>query len=209
MRKRTVLLSKKRDSDLIALKNTIGSRDFTRLLKESLRAIVRADHANSFRLPDNTDLGRTESEVVKDARFEVAFGEKDADVAALLEHVKPGKFNAFVKNAIRMYIGTLLLSAYMDESFAEAPKNAQTVRVVFLGEPTKQKSKSAGKKKSTRTVRKPRRETQMPPVPSFQSAPSFSAPIAPVPAFTEELDNIPPSVNDEDDVLALLGGLID
>ena len=204
MRKRTVVLSKKRDSDLIALKNTIGSRDFTRLLKESLRAIVRADHDNSFRMPEGIDIGRAESEVVKDSRFEVAFGEKDADVESILEHVKPGKFNAFVKSAIRMYVGTSLLSAYLDEEFAGAPRSTQTVRVVFLGETPKKRTQSTKKRTASR---KPRQISKTPSVPSFQPAPSFTE--APAPAFTEELDNIGPSITDEDDVLSLLGGLID
>lgn len=206
MHKKTITLSKKRDSDLIALRNTIGSRDFTRLLKDSSRAIVRADHANTFCFPENAHLSRTEAEVEKDVRFEVGFGEKDADVASLVEHVKPGKFNAFVKNAIRMYVGTSILSAYLDESFEGATRNAQTVRVVYLGKVAKKASTTTTKKRKRPSTPRPKTEKQ----PSFQPVPTFSTPASPpAVAFTEELDNVGTPVGDEDDVLSLLGGLID
>lgn len=96
-------LYRSHDEDLLALYETVGIREFGRLLKESLRVLARPDYIPKYRPPSiiNPYTGD-----VQKRRFLISIrAKKDADIEELLSHVKERRMGAFCKMALRFYLG--------------------------------------------------------------------------------------------------------
>ena len=108
----TITLYNKSDPDLLGLYEQVGSKEFSILLKDSLRTLVRPNYkAKDPPLFINKYTGDRE-------RIPLGLSltsKKDKDIEELLRHVRPGNLCVFCKMALRFYLGNVLsLSAFLD-----------------------------------------------------------------------------------------------
>lgn len=99
----TLILYKSYDSDLLGLLDQVGLREWGRLLKESLRVLIRPGYIPKHIAPQK--LNPYQKDDTKVMINICITGENDADIIELLNHVKARKFGSFCKMALRFYIG--------------------------------------------------------------------------------------------------------
>lgn len=98
-----IILYRSHDDDLLALYETVGLREFGRILKESLRILARPGYIPKHKPPETL---RAYVGLAEKMRFRLnVTSEKDIDIAELLSHVKYRKLNQFCKTALRFYLG--------------------------------------------------------------------------------------------------------
>lgn len=129
--RKDILLSVKRDSDLVGLYFAVGVKEFNKYIKDALRSTIRHDyvggihprHNMSFELPDD----------IKSVKIQISLSsENDEDVRNLMKHIKKGKITAFVKSALRFYLGRCyVLGSYLDDEIKIA-ENIQPIQVFSL-----------------------------------------------------------------------------
>lgn len=105
---KTLYFSKRHDADLISLYHQIGRKAFVKVMKESLRVLVRAGYEPTF--IKNLEIAPIllQDSGNEDEAFYIVVSfssEKDTDIADLISNVKPKKLGAFIKNAMRLLIG--------------------------------------------------------------------------------------------------------
>lgn len=124
-----ITLYRSHDEDLFALYETVGLREFGRLLKESLRVLARPNYKPQHKPPselieytgveDRLRLGLT----VK--------AQKDADIEELLSHVKDRRLGAFCKMALRFYLGPKeVMSSMLDVDLVPVMSYVPTGHIV-------------------------------------------------------------------------------
>lgn len=164
--RKSIVLSGKRDPDLVALYQKVGSAKFSRIMRDSLRMITREGFVSKEKLPSDFTLTALEnSETVK---VDLCItSEKDQDIEELLSHVRKGELGYFVKHSIRIFVGTaVVLQAFLDSEYTAAiASNPVPVQVFSIGG-----SASARKEKT----RKPRQKTKVVYVTEKQSQPQQS-----------------------------------
>lgn len=206
-----ILISNKKDPDLVALYHKVGKKEFANLIKDSLYAITRIGYKGKTKIPEDLLIQSNEYE---DIRFVLTItSQKDKDIEALLLNVKKRRLGQFVKQVLRFYIGpAIVLSGYLENDFIKTFEQKVTpVQVFAIGElksePVVKTIKRKSKPKAKHTVTKSK-ENYVSPITMEQ--PSF-------PQFTTEddsnsintIEHTNTSVgNDEDDVLAMLEGLL-
>lgn len=130
----TLYFSKRYDSDLISLYYQVGRKVFVKVMKESLRVLVRADYepkvAKSLEItPKLIEKG---SEEDKSFSLVVSFAsEKDTDILCLISKVKARRLSAFIKNAMRLLMGPYYILGCMLEG-EERLNNAYLDRKLFF-----------------------------------------------------------------------------
>lgn len=213
MQRLSFILSAQKDPDIAALRETIGEKEFASLTRNALRAIVRSDYRVQNPLPPGTILCRPAKDKV---RVTISLSaKKDADVAKLLDYVTKRQVTHFVKEAIRLHVGTILLQAFMNEDFMGALSNNThaTIHVFQMGASISAPVSS----RPTTKPKKPRKVSKRQEASSVALNPVPSAPI-PTTAIEErteltipkfELNNDMTATNsDDDDVLAMLSAML-
>lgn len=213
MQRLSFILSAQKDPDLASLRETIGDKEFAALTRNALRAIVRSDYRVGSPLPPGTVLNRPTKEKV---RVTISLSaKKDTDVAKLLDYVTNRQVSHFVKEAIRLYVGTILLQAYMNEEFMGVLSNNThaTIHVFQMGTavtaPVVNKTKKPRKPKKASK----RQETSVAISNIVASAPApmpvaTEIPETTIPKFELNNDTIATDSNDDDDVLAMLSAML-
>ena len=211
-----VTIYAKKDLDLMALYYRLGKQDFLYFLKDSLRTLVRRDYEPRINLSHRLSNGLLLSvDEPKNIKLNVSItSEKDKDIEKLLSCIKERKVGIFVKQAMRLYMGTVCLQAYFTGEIEDALKTMATpvqtqvfnlsgnvsvpsprARVVYR-DTTK---KPTAKKQNT--AKEAEKEITVAGVSDFSKAVSFSEPEK----YEEE---IRPTGSNEDDVLAMLSALL-
>lgn len=205
---KTIILSGKRDPDLVSLYRMVGSKEFTKLMKEALRMAVRPGYKPVTKLPEGFTLQAPENN--EDIRVDLCVtSAKDADVEEVLSHVLPRELGLFAKQAMRFSMGAVsVLQAYLDADFTQKIVHNPLPTQVFSIEgavPTKQKRSSAT------GVRRPKKPavcaTPVLP-PSLPKPETVHAPNVPSFGDTEPAKEPKPATSEEDEMLALLEGLL-
>lgn len=116
------------DGDLLALYQTVGLREFGRLLKEALRILARPDYIPKHKPPFPLVPYGEE----KNLRLYLTVkAEKDRDIEELLSHVKYRRLGAFCKMAMRFYLGPRdVMGAMMDIALVPAMTYVPTGYIV-------------------------------------------------------------------------------
>lgn len=140
----TLYFSKWHDSDLVSLYHQIGRKSFIKVMKESLRVLVRVDYEPTFTksldispmilMQDNEKESEIEQNEEKCKSFSliVSFASsKDVDILNLLYNVKPRKMSIFIKKAMRFLIGPYYVLGCMLEGDLKL-NNAYLDRKLFF-----------------------------------------------------------------------------
>ncbi len=199
-------LSEKKDKDLYQIEKRIGNRNFTKLVRLSLKSLIDAS-------VDRKEIQKLLSATGNDAKGVIGIcftSKKDAPLAALVENIEPGSRSETIKTIIRFNIGLKeILPCYLkDESMMDSFVEWNTPTITRVS--TTQKPKNKQKAKQVRT--KPASIRQKP-VPTSQPKPSVE--IA-TPAEELSFDDIQtpdteekkPEVMTQEDVLAMLDGIL-
>lgn len=211
--RKIVVLSSGKDPDLYALYRTVGSREFSKLARDSLRATVRPNYRSQVELPEKMDTDFLPGTVELQLYFSE---EKDPDVVNLLEHCRSKKAPAFIRHAIRLHVGAAyVLPSYLNSDFVGAFANPQAVRLVMLpAEGGSLAGKKPPKKKSTaKKERKPKIAVKVKKESPVSDAPVSKEPsFGPLPICEKEADTVEIKVknpaDEEAEMLALLDGLL-
>lgn len=214
----SIILSGRRDPDLISLYRTVGTTEFSRIIKDALRMAIRGGYVPRTKIPEGATLHRDPKPVNVKVDL-VITAEKDEDVRVFLSHARKRELGFLVKQAVRFYIGpALTMQAFLDEECQDAlQKMAVPVQVFSLGQ-TVTVTKTVH---TTEKVNKPKKQsiTEIPVTtvntgniapPSF-NAPSFDLPN---PSFDDTANTAPQTetntggTSEEDDMLAMLEGLL-
>lgn len=124
-----VILYRSHDEDLLALYETVGLREFGRLLKESLRILSRPGYKPKHKPPTELIPFTGEKDSIR-LKLNVT-AEKDADIEELLSHVKNRRLGAFCKMALRFYIGPQnVLASMLDISLTPVLSYIPTGHIV-------------------------------------------------------------------------------
>ena len=211
----SIILSGRRDPDLISLYRTVGTQEFSRIIKDALRMAIRGGYVPRTKIPEGATLHRDPKPVNVKVDL-VITAEGDEDVRVFLSHARKRELGFLVKQAVRFYIGpALTMQAFLDEECQAAlQKMAVPVQVFSLGQTvtvTKTiRTKDVVKKDTTKT-----KETKVIPATPVNTEniapPSFNLPN---PTF-DDTANLAPQpetnaggTNEEDDMLAMLEGLL-
>ena len=101
--KSAIFLHRSHDDDLMALRESVGIREFGNLLKESIRVLARPGYIPKHKPPSELGDYTGEQDTIRVVvNIESA---KDTDIEELLSHVKFRRLGAFCKMAMRFYIG--------------------------------------------------------------------------------------------------------
>lgn len=218
----SILLSGKRDPDLIALYKKVGNSEFQNLMKEALRQVLGGGIPVMHKFPDGLILHGSAFEETVKINF-ILTSEKDSDVRELLSHILPGRLGTFIKQCLRFYLGPVTaLSGFLDDDFSNILQAKPVPMQVFsIGDFSQKNSKSQRKKpvrKKATTPKKPVTKTPVEAIPETKEDVSFTSPIIPKTIITESIpsswdespqeNNITGTGNEEDDMLALLEGLL-
>lgn len=211
----SIILSGRRDPDLISLYRTVGTQEFSRIIKDALRMAIRGGYIPRTKIPEGATLHRDPKPVNVKVDL-VITAEGDEDVRVFLSHARKRELGFLVKQAVRFYIGpALTMQAFLDEECQAAlQKMAVPVQVFSLGQTvtvTKTvRTKDVVKKDTTKT-----KETKVIPATPVNTEniapPSFNLPN---PTFDDTANLAPQTetnaggTNEEDDMLAMLEGLL-
>ena len=211
----SIILSGRRDPDLISLYRTVGSQEFSRIIKDALRMAIRGGYVPRTKIPEGATLHRDPKPVNVKVDL-VITAEGDEDVRVFLSHARKRELGFLVKQAVRFYIGpALTMQAFLDEECQAAlQKMAVPVQVFSLGQTvtvTKTvRTKNVVKKDTTKT-----KETKVIPATPVNTEniapPSFNLPN---PTFDDTANLAPQTetnaggTNEEDDMLTMLEGLL-
>lgn len=211
----SIILSGRRDPDLISLYRTVGTQEFSRIIKDALRMAIRGGYVPRTKIPEGATLHRDPKPVNVKVDL-VITAEGDEDVRVFLSHARKRELGFLVKQAVRFYIGpALTMQAFLDEECQAAlQKMAVPVQVFSLGQTvtvTKTiRTKDVVKKDTTKT-----KETKVIPATPVNTEniapPSFNLPN---PTFDDTANLAPQTetnaggTNEEDDMLAMLEGLL-
>lgn len=211
----SIILSGRRDPDLISLYRTVGTQEFSRIIKDALRMAIRGGYIPRTKIPEGATLHRDPKPVNVKVDL-VITAEDDEDVRVFLSHARKRELGFLVKQAVRFYIGpALTMQAFLDEECQAAlQKMAVPVQVFSLGQTvtvTKTvHTKNVVIKDTTKT-----KETKVIPATPVNTEniapPSFNLPN---PTFDDTANLAPQTetnaggTNEEDDMLAMLEGLL-
>lgn len=174
--RKPIILSGRQDPDLLALYETLGRKEFVKLVKDSLRRLVRAGYKSKVMLPETvpSHLGDKAERIQIGLTFSDA---KDADVTYLLDQCQKGMCGQLIKQAIRFHVGAMLtLPAFLSSEFCETLVCQNPMQVLFaIGDspaPVRVQTvrKPATKQGATEKINK-QKENRPEPVP--ETAPSF------------------------------------
>ena len=111
----SIILSGRRDPDLISLYRTVGTQEFSRIIKDALRMAIRGGYVPRTKIPEGATLHRDPKPVNVKVDL-VITAEGDEDVRVFLSHARKRELGFLVKQAVRFYIGpALTMQAFLDE----------------------------------------------------------------------------------------------
>lgn len=218
--RKPIILSGKSDPDLISLYRALGKKEFIKLIKDSLRSLVRVGYQNEVSLPD----GVIPIEYDKEDRIVIGltFSDvKDADVTYLLDGCQPRMCGHFIKQVLRFHVGGLhTLPAFLNENISGKLLATAAKQVLFLGSvttsPVSRVQKPVREKKERRTVvSRPVREEK--PVTlkedsvtmeEKQNTFSMGTESYSAPSLGNETFETKKTIDEEAEVLSLLDGLL-
>jgi hypothetical protein len=203
----TLYFSKKHDADLISLYNQIGRKVFVKIMKESLRVLVRVNYDPVLTKTYPIYPMLMESEETKPLSLVVSFSaESDRDILGLLLQTKPKKMGTFIKNAMRLLIGPYFILGCMLQGEEQLNQAYSDKRLFFIN----------GTLPNIPIKKEPierKRKTRVPKTNTVSSSSTFSSPEEGL-ALEEMLPTIeamdsPGIINtsDEDDILSILENL--
>ncbi len=227
--RKPITLSGKNDPDLMALYERLGKKEFIKMIKDSLRCLVRAGYRNEVNIPisfkDGDGNVLPKADKTKRIQVGLTFSDKkDADVTYLLDQVEKGMGGLFIKQAIRFHVGSLLiLPAFLSNGFCENLRTQSPIQVLFANEgeipigrgyvrrERRIHTEEELPREEKRTI--PQKEEKTYPKEEEKKEPSFT--LTGIPSFGMEEPKIPkdegikPSTeDDEDEMLSLLDGLL-
>lgn len=204
----SIWLSHNRDPDLIALYRKLGKSEFSNVIKDALRIIVRGG-SKKGNSPTGLLLEAKQDE--EDIKINIILtSEKDEDVRELLSHVAARKMGAFIKMAIRFYMGPVTtLSGFMDNHYtASLQENIVPMQVFALGGTIQ----SPVKKVRKPSVKKAKPHISSTSKPSTPQIPLSQPIVNTIPVTLESIEEEPKknnsNISEEDEMLALLEGLL-
>lgn len=211
----SIILSGRRDPDLISLYRTVGTQEFSRIIKDALRMAIRGGYVPRTKIPEGATLHRDPKPVNVKVDL-VITAEGDEDVRVFLSHARKRELGFLVKQAVRFYIGpALTMQAFLDEECQAAlQKMAVPVQVFSLGQTvtvTKTVRTKDVVKKDTIKTKEPKVIPATPVNTENIAPPSFNLPN---PTFDDTANLAPQTetnaggTNEEDDMLAMLEGLL-
>ena len=203
----TLYFSKKYDADLISLYNQIGRKAFVKIMKESLRVLVRVNYDPVFTKTYPIYPILMENEETKPISLVVSFSaESDRDILGLLLQTKPKKMGTFIKNAMRLLIGPYFILGCMLQGEEQLNQAYSDKRLFFIN----------GTLPNIPTKKEPverKRKTRVPKANIVSSSSTFSSPEEGL-----EMEEMLPTMevidspgiidaSDEDDILSILENL--
>jgi len=213
-----IILSYRRDYDLISLYDKLGKKQFLLLIKDALRAIIKQNNNPKVSLTNITFFDTDYSKYTEDIRVILSVtAENDKNLELLLSHIGRRLKNQFIKQAVRLYVGTSTLTAYLDDEFKnQILKNIVPTQVLFIGnfnEPKQRKPRQTNRIKRTNNPIAVSHST------SISQFESISQPTIVQPAYKEtfidtkcENANIPQepiAQSEADEMLAMLSAMLD
>lgn len=102
-----IRLSVRSEPDLLALLESMGNREFKTMIRDALRSAVRTYYVPKVKKPERIP----ELKEKRDRNISIFIS--DEDVIQLLEYCKPKKKSAFIKTAVRFYLGRKCILASM------------------------------------------------------------------------------------------------
>ena len=101
-----ILLYPNFDDDLLDLYETVGKKDFIKITKDALKVLTRPGYIPKVPLPPQTV--KHNPELDKPVRILSTISSKnDEDIRQLIDHIKKNQHSAFVKMALRVYLGPI------------------------------------------------------------------------------------------------------
>ena len=146
--RKILILSARRDPDLVEIYNNIGKQSFIRLTKDALRSCIRPNYPICQQIAINQDIKR--DTIKKTINVELSItSANDTDICELLQNVKDRQANAFIRMCIRFYIGRVtILQTYLNDNISRLITTPQIVQV-FGGFNLEKPKKKAVKHRST------------------------------------------------------------
>ena len=203
----TLYFSKKHDADLISLYNQIGRKVFVKIMKESLRVLVRVNYDPVLTKTYPIYPMLMESEETKPLSLVVSFSaESDRDILSLLLQTKPKKMGTFIKNAMRLLIGPYFILGCMLQGEEQLNQAYSDKRLFFINGTLPNipiKKEQVERKRKTRVPK-----TNTVSSPSTFSSPEEGLELEEMLPTIEAMDS-PGIINtsDEDDILSILENL--
>lgn len=152
--RKILMLSARRDPDLVAIYNSIGKQAFIKLTKDALRSCIRPN----YKICDQITIKNEIQNDKKIINVELSItSTNDTDICELLQNVKDRQANAFIRTCIRFYIGRVtILQTYLNNDFTAlitAPQIIQVFGGFNLSSEAKPRAKRSyaprGRKKTT------------------------------------------------------------
>lgn len=125
--RKILMLSARRDPDLVAIYNSIGKQAFIKLTKDALRSCIRPN----YKICDQITIKNEIQNDKKIINVELSItSTNDTDICELLQNVKDRQANAFIRTCIRFYIGRVtILQTYLNNDFTALITAPQIIQV--------------------------------------------------------------------------------
>lgn len=212
----SIILSSRKDPDLIALYRKIGSIEFSNMIKDALRMVTRKGYNPKYKPTESLILqGNLEEETVKINL--IITSQKDEDIRELLSHVLPGELGNFIKNALRFYLGpAIILPGYMKKEFSDKLQITPVTTQVFVIDNLNAQASTLVKKRKKRSSKpKPRKTSFVSNKNTFEKEEHTFINTIEIPTIQNNIyttssssDDIAQDALNDDDVLAMLENLL-
>ena len=154
-----IYLSALRDIDLLILLNSVGKKDFGKIVRDALYHVARASYKPKL---DVSQIKINVPSEIKSTEFDICMTSmQDEDINFLLSHIRKNCIGLFVKNAIRYYLGPILIiQTLFTEEALNIVQSANKVEIIQIGEFTNKPNKKP--KKNTRHIKKVQKKEVLP-----------------------------------------------
>lgn len=146
-------ISYRNEPELMALYHKLGSKDFMLMVKDALRHTIRPHYVGKVEIPDNLLLEAPTENIKIRLNLSISSA-KDADVNTLLRGIKPQFMTKFIKQCLKLYLGTKGFQAYFNDEYSDKLAqlfSTQSAQIVYqFHNPTIATEQQVIKKPSTK-----------------------------------------------------------